>query len=84
VWEPNPPDTAGSSHVGAASNLSCARNEPLMTHGRSTIVDEWVIVALVGLAVFGAAKLPEIARNLGRAQAEFRRALHADDDDATT
>ena len=34
----------------------------------------WIIVLLIALVVFGPEKLPELARTLGRALAEFRRA----------
>ena len=37
-------------------------------------ITHWIIVLLVALVVFGPEKLPELARTLGRALAEFRRA----------
>jgi sec-independent protein translocase protein TatA len=39
-------------------------------------MNEWVIVAIVAIVVlFGATKLPEIARNFGKAQGEFKKGL---------
>jgi sec-independent protein translocase protein TatA len=39
-------------------------------------MNEWVIVAIVAVVViFGATKLPEIARNFGKAQGEFKKGL---------
>jgi sec-independent protein translocase protein TatA len=39
-------------------------------------MNEWIIVGIVAIAViFGATKLPEIARNLGRSSSEFKRGL---------
>lgn len=35
---------------------------------------EWVIIILLVLVLFGASKLPEVARNLGRAKVEFKKA----------
>lgn len=37
-------------------------------------ITHWIIVLLIALVVFGPEKLPELARTLGRALAEFRRA----------
>jgi sec-independent protein translocase protein TatA len=36
---------------------------------------EWIWVAAAALVVFGGAKLPSIARNLGRAQGELKKGL---------
>jgi sec-independent protein translocase protein TatA len=38
----------------------------------------WIIVAAV--VVFGASKLPEIARNLGRSSGEFKKGLKEGDE----
>jgi sec-independent protein translocase protein TatA len=39
-------------------------------------MNEWIIVAIVGVVViFGASKLPQIARNMGKAQGEFKKGL---------
>jgi sec-independent protein translocase protein TatA len=40
---------------------------------------DWAIVAIIGVVVlFGASKLPEIARNLGRSSGEFKKGLKED------
>ena len=37
---------------------------------------EWVIIAIVAIVViFGAKKIPEIARSMGRAQSEFKKGV---------
>lgn len=37
---------------------------------------EWIVIAIVALVViFGAKKIPEMARSLGRAQSEFKKGL---------
>ncbi|MDQ4108134.1 MAG: twin-arginine translocase TatA/TatE family subunit [Actinomycetota bacterium] len=43
---------------------------------------DWAIVAIIGVVVlFGASKLPEIARNLGRSSGEFKKGLKEGHDD---
>jgi sec-independent protein translocase protein TatA len=38
---------------------------------------EWVIIAIVAFVVlFGAKKIPEMARSLGRAQSEFKKGMN--------
>ena len=36
---------------------------------------EWIIIGLVLLLVFGSSKIPQLARNLGRAQSELKKGL---------
>jgi len=36
---------------------------------------EWIIIGIVLLLLFGSSKIPELARNLGRAQSELKRGL---------
>jgi sec-independent protein translocase protein TatA len=49
---------------------------------------EWIVVGLIAVAVlFGAKKLPEMARSVGRAQGEFKKGLkegHVDDTTEST
>jgi sec-independent protein translocase protein TatA len=45
-------------------------------------MNEWIIVGIVTIAViFGATKLPEIARNLGRSSGEFKKGLKEGDEE---
>ena len=46
--------------------------------------NEFIIVAVVILVLFGGAKLPQLARNVGRAQKEFKDGLAEGKADATT
>jgi sec-independent protein translocase protein TatA len=44
---------------------------------------EWLVVILVIVVLFGAKKLPELARSLGRSSNEFKKGLkEGDADDA--
>ena len=36
---------------------------------------EWIIVLVIVLLVFGGAQLPKLAKNLGKAQKEFKEGL---------
>lgn len=48
---------------------------------------EWLIVLLIVLLIFGARKLPELARSLGSSAKEFRKGIaegSREDDDAAT
>ena len=37
---------------------------------------EWIIVGIIAVAVlFGAKRIPDIARNVGRAQGEFKKGM---------
>jgi len=39
-------------------------------------MQDWMIVLVIGaVVIFGAAKLPQIARNMGKAQGEFKKGL---------
>lgn len=44
---------------------------------------ELIIVAVVLLVLFGGAKLPQLARNVGRAQKEFKDGLSEGKSDAS-
>lgn len=48
---------------------------------------EWLIVLLIVLLIFGARKLPELARSLGSSAKEFRKGIaegSQEDDDVAT
>lgn len=46
---------------------------------------EWLIILAVLLLLFGARKLPELARSLGASAKEFRKGIEAgSEDDAST
>ncbi len=46
---------------------------------------EWIIVGLIAVVVlFGAKKLPEMARSVGRAQGEFKKGIKEGNVDETT
>ena len=44
-------------------------------------MNEWIIVGVIALLVllFGAKKLPELARGVGRTRTEYRRGLEDED-----
>jgi len=42
---------------------------------------EWLIVLLIVLLIFGAAKLPALARSLGASAKEFRKGIDEGKDD---
>lgn len=44
---------------------------------------EWLIVLLIVLLIFGARKLPELARSLGASAKEFRKGIEAGAAEAT-
>jgi sec-independent protein translocase protein TatA len=46
---------------------------------------EWIIVGLIAVVVlFGAKKLPEMARSVGRAQGEFKKGIKEGNVDEST
>ncbi len=47
---------------------------------------EWIIVLVIVLVIFGGAQVPKLARNLGRAQRDFKDGLaesHRDEEHQT-
>ena len=45
---------------------------------------EWIIVLVVVLVIFGGSQLPKLARNLGKAQKEFKDGLAEGERDAAS
>jgi sec-independent protein translocase protein TatA len=45
---------------------------------------EWIIVLVIVLLVFGGAQLPKLAKNLGKAQKEFKEGLAEGMEDGKT
>lgn len=46
--------------------------------------NEWIIVVIVAVLLFGGAQIPKLARSLGEAQKEFKKGIaegKADDED---
>ena len=46
-------------------------------------IGELVVILLILLMVFGAKRLPEIGRSLGRTVNEFKKGMHEPHDEAT-
>ncbi len=46
---------------------------------------EWIIIAVIALLLFGGSQLPKLARSVGQAQKEFKKGLNdgETDDDET-
>lgn len=44
---------------------------------------EWIIILLIVLLLFGARKLPDLARSLGSSAKEFRRGIHDESENDT-
>ena len=44
---------------------------------------EWIIILVVVLLIFGARKLPELARSLGASAKEFRKGIQEGSEEAT-
>jgi sec-independent protein translocase protein TatA len=57
--------------VGAYTDI-CIPERKVVVH----MGPEWIVVGLIAVVVlFGAKKLPEMARSVGRAQGEFKKGL---------
>ncbi len=47
---------------------------------------EWIIIAVIALLLFGGSQLPKLARSVGQAQKEFKKGLNegeSEGDEAT-
>ncbi|MFZ4518892.1 MAG: twin-arginine translocase TatA/TatE family subunit [Microthrixaceae bacterium] len=42
--------------------------------------NEWLIVVIIALVLFGGSQLPKLARSLGEAQKELKKSMKDDDD----
>lgn len=42
---------------------------------------EWLLILLIILLLFGAKRLPEIAKSLGKGIREFKKSIKGDDDE---
>lgn len=42
---------------------------------------EWIVILLIILLLFGAKRLPEIAKSLGKGIKEFKKAIKGEDDE---
>jgi sec-independent protein translocase protein TatA len=56
--------------IGACGRLQSMHTIALVTPGPT----EWVLILVIVLVLFGAKKLPELARSLGQSMNEFRKA----------
>jgi len=73
-------------HARTVSSTS-REGYPERTTSEGSDMQDWMIVLLIGgVVIFGAAKLPQIARNMGKAQGEFKKGLKEGvvDDESTT
>jgi sec-independent protein translocase protein TatA len=47
-------------------------------------VGEWLVVLLVILVLFGAKKIPDLAKGIGKGIRDFKKELKDDDEDKTS
>lgn len=47
-----------------------------------SIGPEWIVVLIVIVLLFGAKKLPELARSIGKSTSEFKKGMKEGTDDA--
>jgi sec-independent protein translocase protein TatA len=43
--------------------------------------NEWLIVVIIALVLFGGSQIPKLARNVGQAQKEFKKGLQEGQED---